>query len=247
MADILTIAKSETRYSLRRVIPDLVGVPLYLAARSEVPERLGGSMVKSGCGGAHHETLDLALQEHFIKRDEWRGRGVCFYLDDIGIFKNSYSPEHGREVFRAVAVHETCHAIAADTWPSDLPDDKQHMEPLAMTDGLAFWCQIFQPEKPGVPSDLLKRWTMHGPKFIRASIHVVGRLITLRDGLDLNVVGVAGSYYGLTHPHTYAAALGDEVDRCAGRPIREVLAEPLPEAFAKLWAADTEGATDRSK
>ena len=241
MSDLLTICKAESERSLRRVIPDLVGVPLYVATRSEIPTILGGAMVKSGCGGAYHETLDLALQGHFLSCNVWRGRGPCLYIDDDSIFEHFHSEAIAREQFRAVAIHEVCHALAADEWPADMPDKKQHAEPLA--DGLAFWCEIFHPEKPKAPKYHPIPWAMHGPRFIRACIHVVKRMIAQRDGLHLGSTCVAGPYYGLSSHWSYADALADEPEQLAHLPIRSILATPPPVAFTALWEKDTEGAT----
>ncbi len=79
----------------------------------------------------------------------------------------------------------------------------------------------------------------HGPRFVRAALHLRHRAgrhgVRVGPGLVFDARG-----RGLSHANAYRAALGDEPVRMARAAIRDVLATPLPEPFARLWADDVE-------
>jgi hypothetical protein len=70
---------------------------------------------------------------------------------------------------------------------------------------------------------------------VRREQFVVGVLL----GYAVTPLGVFdAATYGLSSSYQYLAALGDEPERLAARPITKIGRVPLPFAFTGLWDAD---------
>lgn len=84
-----------------------------------------------------------------------------------------------------------------------------------------------------------KPWGQHGDRFIRACSHLAWR--ARQNGQQIHFHDVIKTdAYGLSHPSHYSQTLGNEPRAMADLPIRQILDSPPPDAFAQLWASDTQ-------
>lgn len=77
------------------------------------------------------------------------------------------------------------------------------------------------------------RRDQHGPRFIRACIHLAHRA-----RIHPRLLRVCGAAYNLSSLRDYVTALGREPREQAAAPIRSILNSPAPAAFVRLWEED---------
>lgn len=135
--------------------------------------------------------------------------------------------------FLATFLHELAHVVERpEPAPVSVPMEPQRLrfEALVLADATAR--PVAVRVAPVVDP-------AHGPRFVRAALHLRHRAgrhgVRVGPGLVFDARG-----RGLSHANAYRAALGDEPVRMAHAAIRDVLAAPLPEPFARLWADDVE-------
>lgn len=206
----------------RRVAPlDLGDGPLYIIAQSRLPDNLGG---KSICDGFTAPNLDIYIRDEI--GPAWRGRGPCMVVND----------EQGdpdcleTDIFRII-LHELAHIISrpvARCVATVADPMRLKFEALCLGDAVS--------REPS-PEIVTTPFQGHGPRFIRAALHLRHRAELA--GVPVPLYGYcAGNRYGLSHPNRYRESLNDEPDRLAGGSIREILDFPYTEAFWRLWTAD---------
>lgn len=238
MRNDIEAAKLKSVLALRQVLPDLEGVPVYIATRTEHPEL---ERVCTGCVGFHSGELDLALSPSLKAEGRWYGRGFACYLDDIWLRKL-----HGEDNLACacvdVAVHEAAHWLTNALW-WDTPEKDWANMPKTFSDGLTplqVWVGFKEGDsKKDTDKSYLPKWYGHELGFTRAASHIYHRLLKQWPGLLPRNVQFAGPVYQLSSPFTYLEVLRDELHDRETEPIRQILAdEPPPEAL-ELWHSDT--------
>ncbi len=214
---------------LKAAAPELAGVPLYLVAQS-------GTAFAGSCLSAFtHPNLDVWIKGRLAGR--WRGRGWAVVLNDTAAGIPSEVPacmlaDH----VAAAAVHEVGHGFAdgydlaaAGSEPGeDALKAGREITPLAAA----------RMADRGAPTDraIVGEFMAHGERWIRAVLHLRRRIEAA--GVYLPASTCVGVRSELSRPEAYDAALADEPERTAGRPLAEILDSPAPAAFAELWERD---------
>lgn len=203
---------------------DLTGRPVYVVPQSAVAETLG---LADACDGYTTPSLDLYLRDAI--GPAWRGRGPCLVVNDLVLTADV--PEDLEPYFLATAIHELAHILERPC----LFRDRPQAEPNRLTFEALVLARIVTETLPEAAqaAEILS----HGDRFIRAALHLCHRAARVGEPIALPLV-CAGWRYGLSHAYAYRAALGDEPTRLADAAIRDVLATPPPEPFARLWVDD---------
>jgi len=196
---------------------DLAGVPLYVVPQS----RIGGT---STCDGYTALSLDLHLRGHI---DDYRGRGPCMVVNDSALAE--YDPVDFEHAFLDVVVHELAHILErrclfyerfepAEEIAAEARQIQRAVSSEAFDADIAFW--------------------HHGFRFIRIALHLAYRASRL--GVSIAPGSLcAGRRYEQSHACQYAAALGREPRRFMRASFCTLERVPPPEAFRRLWTADT--------
>ena len=196
---------------------DLAGVPLYIVPQS----RIGG---KSTCDGYTALSLDLHLREHIA---DYRGRGPCMVVNDVALAE--LEPSDFEHAFLVVVVHELAHILercclyyerseSAGVITDEAKQIQRAVSSEAFDADIAFW--------------------HHGHRFIRIALHLAYR--AGQYGLPIALGSLcAGRRYEQSHACQYAALLGREPRRYLRASFRDLNRVPPPEAYRRLWTADT--------
>jgi hypothetical protein len=208
----------------RRVAPrDLAGVPVYVVPQSVAVELFGHA---KECDGFTTPSLDLYVR-HAIPA--WRGRGPCMVVNDIALVADV--PDDLEPYFLATAIHELAHILER----AELHSVRSEPEPARLTfEALVIARAVAEPPTEATEA---AEFLTHDDRFIRAALHLCHRAARVGEPVPLPLVWNRRCY-GMSHVRAYQAALGDEPRRLADAAIRDVLATPPPEPFARLWADD---------
>lgn len=220
----------------RTLAPDAATGAFYAVLRSDLPPEYQG-----GDGGALALTsrhLDLMLRPTLERQGRWRGRGPAILLDAAEIAAHSAKrirPAR-RRVFPVVAagavLHELAHIINAGP-RDDAEPDPGFVQFSRLVLAADLTGKIDATNGPGA----LVPWHSHEAAFIRIALHLAYRANAL--GYAVMTIGLFdAAMYGLSPTYGYVAALGDEPERLADRPITTVSHVPPPPAFAELWDAN---------
>jgi hypothetical protein len=209
-------------------------VPFSEARRFDERLRLGRS------SGWYLTGLDMMLRPWLRDRGEWRGRGFCC------IWRDDEWP--GDVAAAGIALHEFAHWLEDELLMATVAEE---IFDLALPGfGIAELPQKFavaEYDAQGEQSAAAAcAWEKHGLRFIRAALHLHHRAQRLGIHIPLRLLNVAGLRYGLSPAGYYAIALGEEIRREAGAPLRPLLNTEPPAAAARLFALDTTDDSGRS-
>ena len=220
----------------RRVAPDVATGPFYVVLRPDLPAEYQG-----GDGGALALTsrhLDLMLRPTLERQRRWRGRGPAILLDAAEIAAHSAArirPARQRAfpaVATGVVLHEIAHIINAGP-----RDDAEPDAGLVQFGRLVLAADLTGKIDATNGPNADKPWHGHEAPFIRIALHLAYRADAL--GYDVTSIGVFdAAMYGLSATYEYVAALGNEPERLADRPVTTISRVPPPSAFSELWDAD---------
>jgi hypothetical protein len=213
---------TETEALCRAVAPrDLEGLPLYVVAQSSIAHEWGEAI---GTCGFTMKGLDLQLK-HLIPN--YRGRGPAMVLNDL--YTWSDDPLDLEYCFTMTALHELSH-IAEREFPFD-PREPKPLD-IPPTDGLIEWLNKTPPV-----SEVISVFH-HGPRFVRAVIHLAYRASRL--GVRTSPAAVTNDWRanGMSGPWTYELALDDEPERRSDDLLSDILASDPPAEFTAVWKCD---------
>ena len=203
---------------------DLDSHPLYVLPQSSLSGSLGQSCCPFG-----YTTLDLDLLLKAQIGNAWQGRGACIVVNDAAVYGEAL-PDSLTADFCGIALHELAHVLQRPRLFTDRPEPTE-AEVQAQIRQLAAHVSDESPEEPSVP------WARHDLPFIRAFLHLAHR--AEQAGYPVCTAAFcAGPLYGLSSALTYRRALGDEPDRTADQPIREILRQPFPQECLPLFISD---------
>jgi len=219
------------------VAPDVASGPFYVVLRPDLPAEYRG-----GDGGALALTsrhLDLMLRPTLERQRRWRGRGPAILLDPAAIAGDAghrVRPAR-RRVFPAIAIglvlHELAHII--DFGPRQ--DETEPDPDLIKLAQLSLAADLTGVEAPTNGPGATVPWRGHEWPFIRIALHLAHRAAAM--GVAVTASDVFGARdYELSRTSEYVAALGDEPERLASRPITTINGVPPPDALVALWQAD---------
>lgn len=212
---------------LRAAVPELEGLPLYIALSSE---GLGVEFTKDGTGGYAGPVTDLALREWL--GDRWRGRGPAFVIDDIMATRSAPAdlPSAGSRMVLANVIHEMAHQLDAGLKYPEINDpDRIRQE----SDHLRAWAAV-PMERPQIPFEA------HSATWVRHALHLIHRVRQQGYAVDDEEVLLTG-YYSLSRAADYRDALDSELFLCSSNrlaPFEDIARCPPPEEFASLWKGD---------
>lgn len=221
----------------RRVAPDVATGPFYGVLRPDLPPEYQGG--KDGPLALTSRHLDLMLRPTLERQRRWRGRGPAILLDPVAIAADAAARPRAsrRRVFPVVAMgvvlHELAHVI--DAGPRD---DKVEPDPDLIQFGrLTLAADLTGIEPPTNGPGAAVPWRGHEWPFIRIALHLAHRAAEMGAPVTAGDVFDARDYE-LSATFRYVAALGDDPERLAGRPIAMIGQVPPPAAFVELWQAD---------
>ncbi len=222
----------------RRLAPDAAAGAFYAVLRPDLPPEYQGG--DDGPLAATTRHLDLILRPTLEHQRRWHGRGPAILLDPAAIAASlARRPRSARRrtfpvVATAVVLHELAHIIAAG------PRDDAAPEPGLIEFGrLVLAADLTGTVPPTSGPDAAVPWFGHEWPFIRLTMHLAYRAEALGYGLAATDIFDAAAH-GLSFSRLYMAALGDEPQRLADRPITTIGRVPPPQAFADLWQADVQ-------
>ncbi len=171
-------------------------------------------------------SLDVQLEGRLRELNRWRGRGFTMAIP--ALFEFWFTMTDAERW--GIVLHEFAHFIEG------MADWREAGEPimaalLTGTEPIIERTQSTASQRP--------RWHRHDARWIRCALHLHQRAELAGWPAPLNTVRVAGEDYGLSPASQYLAALGSEPHDRRTEPLEDILDSPLPEAFAKLWKADT--------
>lgn len=233
---VAALCRRAERIGRRIADRDLAGRPFYVVAQSEAVEVFGRS---EECDGYTSPRLDLYLRDVIGPR--WRGRGPCVVVNDLVLREDC--GEFWEPFFLATFLHELAHVVERpEPAPAPAPLDPQRLTFESLVLAHATSRPVARPDAVRVAPVVDPA---HGLRFVRAALHLRHRAarhgVRVGPGLVFDARG-----RGLSHTNAYRASLGDEPVRMAHAAIRDVLATPLPEPFARLWADDVEAPPPRT-
>jgi hypothetical protein len=175
--------------------------------------------------------VDLCIKRQL--GEAWKGRGVAILVNVAEAEDFFWCTASELTLIANVIFHEVGHAVA-DLWgplsnaePDDIgPEDLHMVESVCTAVTATDWFADAETAGESVPEFL-----QHGPRWLRTCCHFAHRL-------GVSAFAVFGRRDNLSDPERYSEALADEPERCVGQPLAEILATPLPEAFARLWEED---------
>ena len=202
------------RDQLESIAAELLERPIYVALQSEgVPEKIGGPIV----GGCYSPILDLHLQDWLQAQGRWQGRQPAIYLDDTRT--EDWFPF-------AWFIHECAHFC--DMGFSGSPFVLKSTLKQAETN----WAE--HRDDPTAIDKTLGYDPGHGPRFVRACVHLWHRSRELGFGYSPEHI-YEGKQYNV--PEAWAAidALGDELSRFEPLWIKTILELPAPKEFDAIF------------
>jgi len=234
---------SELEALCRRIAPQDTEGPLYVVLASQSPERYRTDGVGGYCG----PDIDLAFRDELKAARRWRGRGRCFFVDDITIGDQSRQAaemltndlggddltEFRNELFRNritnVALHEFTHSLNFGAPQSEEPE---HSQVIEIQSELEQWSEAGYRAHEAAMSF---PWQGHDYRFIRTLVHVERRAARLGVKTIDNVM--FGSWaYGVSNLHQYRLALGSDTDTEAS--FAEIQETPPNAEFMNQWRDD---------
>lgn len=196
---------------------DLAGVPLYVVPQS----RIGGT---STCDGYTALSLDLHLRGQI---DDYYGRGPCMVVNDMALAE--LDATDFERAFLVVVVHELAHILERRCLFYERSEPAAKIAEEAKQIQRAVSSDVFDAD--------VAFWH-HGHRFIRIALHLANRASRL--GISIAPGSLcAGRRYEQSHACRYAEALGREPKRFMRASFRTLNRVPHPEAFRRLWTADT--------
>lgn len=222
--------------TLRRAVWPEYSEPFYLVFASEL-DGVGSANAAGGAmAGGFHSALCWSLQSLIQKRGDWAGPGVTIVMNLATIarsFSECSTASRKRLVPRmieAVFVHELAHAADLGVWPEPLGQREAEIQHAICVQA----CTVESSEvRPPVEIERLH----HGPRFIRAALHLAVRAeaagypVTVGDVADTGRYGLAGTW-------SYRAALSHELATTQARRLDDILTSEPPARFTKLWELD---------
>ncbi len=155
-------------------------------------------------------------------------RGGCGYADPDSQTAIIGGQDSDTE-YLGVLIHELAHLARRPPLqkPSPLPSQDQ------MTTVLA---SIRAPQDRPVIKCI--PWFLHGPDFIRLTVHLCWRAQQTGFEVGWGDCRFAGTGYGLSPHWRYARLLGDEPEKLIHLPPWKISAVPMPPEFDDLFRAD---------
>ncbi|MCA9183986.1 MAG: hypothetical protein R3E01_10065 [Pirellulaceae bacterium] len=201
---------------------DLAEAALYVVPQSSLPGECGSG---DHCYAYTTPSLDLYLRDHI---PDWRGRGPCMVVNDIGLAED-YELEDLACLVPAYVLHELAHILDRPA----LFADRHGVEP----NRLKFEALVVASVGERSQRNDIPLYFGHGNSFIRIALHLCHR--AQRTDVDVRPTAIcAGHRYGLSHASLYLEALGDEPARCAGMSFHDIKSFKPPLAFSHLWTVD---------
>jgi len=201
--------------------PDLGSLPLYLLEQSKMPVGLGTTYHYA----FYFPHADLIYQDYIA---DWRGRGPCVVINDIGIAEDFESIDH-EYVVTGIVLHELGHVLDRPMLFDEQAyedSERRQFDALVITDASK------RPSRSDVPM-----YFGHGANFIRIVIHLAYRASLA--GFEISPAGIAATHrLGLSPIASYADALGDEPHRYLDLELRALVSHEPPDEFVQRWTAD---------
>lgn len=178
-----------------------------------------------------HTSADLCHVMRDVIGDRWSGPGPAIVINDVAIDQIASAAwfPHKLPVGAALSAHEAAHRVV------DRLFAPQH---TGSTEASYFdQIQTLATRPAGAVSR--GEWLVHGPDFIRASIHLAYRLARLGWTIAAGNIFCPTQAGVQSRSDKYYDCLENECERLAGVPVREVLmVEPCGE-FLLLWWQDS--------
>ncbi len=201
---------------------------LYFIAHGSLPDWFQNGL----CRGWTGPFADVAYGRYLRLVGRWKGRGYCCVINSDNAFE-----------MVAIGMHEVSHCLER---PRDPQLWRVALDDALMESSVQRICDLHDRTKTppdeinGLATDDTPQWAGHGPRFLRAAIHVHYRMASAGVHRSAGSMYLAGSNYGLSPGDHYIEALGNEPMHWRDRPIVDLCDEPLPERFKRLWLCDTE-------
>ena len=202
----------------RAIAPDLAGKPLYVLPFSALPASWHDASYL-GCTGSRYD-----LHHRDIIGERWQGRGPCIAVNDIGI-RQRVPADMVESWFSTIAIHELGHCLT-ENWtyrseaaPVDADESKAAVK----------WVQ----HQPTIEENREAIQVFHRDDWIRSVLHLRHRALQWESDLPASVLLMNSLPYFTAC--LWIEALGDEPERLSAMTIREILNEPVPDAFRELW------------
>lgn len=209
--------------------------PLYVVTRHDL-QRAGLNFPAREVMGITGPCMDQIVLPAI--GDRWHGRGLGVVLDERELLGDTrwndgfgQTRRHWIESFAArvldITLHELAHGLA-DGYRGLL-----ERSTISEADAAGERSRLLgEPASIGRPP-----WHLHGPRFIRALIHLEHR--AKRAGHRVGLYTMARfSTYALSPAWMYREALGDEPRRMVDRSFVEINAEAMPASFVRLFNSD---------
>lgn len=214
----------------RHIAPlDLAGLPIYVVPQSTIAAQFGDA---ASTYGYTMQWLDWLLRDQI--GTAWQGRGPCIVVNDLAMTED-LGPDI-EAAFLATVIHELAHVFERDMRYDARPDisaDRLVFERLKLAHDV---------EQPVPECERVRTYHQHDQRFIRAMLHLRHRAERLGARLAPALLFNDGPAVYVT-PSDYLLALQNEPERRIDAGIREILASPVPPAFARLWADELERLT----
>lgn len=211
----------------RRIAPlDLAGLPIYIVPQSAIAAQFGDA---ASTYGYTMQWLDWVLHDPI--GTAWQGRGPCIVVNDLAMTQD-LGPDI-EVAFLATVIHELAHVFERDMRYDARPDisaDRLVFERLKLAHDV---------EQPVPACERVRTYHQHDQRFIRAVLHLRHRAERCGAMLVAAMLFNDGPAVYVT-PFDYLLALQNEPERRIDAGIREILASPVPPAFARLWAVELE-------
>lgn len=208
---------NKRRDQTRRMLRNILGEPIYVMFSHELGLLCDGNLAGMAAVG-----LSALVAESMP--DEYVGPGPAITVVDDHLRDGTYSPEGAAMVFDAIALHEVAHVVTFDV-------------PYPECDGEGLRSLVKIPNKQWPAHAGQFRWLGHDCRFIRSLIHISHRMRSRGHKTYLEFA-FNHEAYGLSPADEYQIALGNEPADADLKPLREVLAEPMPAKFRELWGRD---------
>ena len=208
---------------LRSLDPSITS-PIYPISGEWIEFDAQHSLARWNAKGYAHHALDAFFSQFLQARGNWRDRGLCLVAESHVV--------SGEQ--RKLLIHEYAHLLQKDPPIAHLSvagclgtfNPSFNRERFTQLAGLT------AEDESNVP------WAKHGDRFHRCLLHLIHRANC--NGLRAQPDEFyGGSFYGLSSMGKYFASLNGECHRLQSRPIRSILATPLPPRFRELWWRDT--------
>ena len=198
------------RNFIRGRFPELGGEPVYIRTSDEVDTDF-----PAAAWGFTAVSLDQHIRETLSARGQWQGRGFATVVNPKEFFRLAWPEQLG------LILHELSHHF--ENRPRILTESD------AVQGRFSFdWATLFDASGDWLPDALP---TMHGPRFVRAALHVFHRC---RWDVSLGSMLVFADEYRTPDVAEVFRVLGEELN--SGGNILDAVRKPLPSAFMELWS-----------